>query len=65
MSNLGSSLGTAIAGTILVASPGNSAEAAALLTLAVIGLVGFAAATLLPRHVGPGVEPGVGATAIS
>jgi MFS family permease len=49
VSNLGSSLGTAIAGTILVAGLTNHAEAAALVTLAVIGLGGLVAAALLPR----------------
>ncbi|WP_343995342.1 MFS transporter, partial [Terrabacter terrae] len=49
VSNLGSSLGTAIAGTILVAGLTNSAEAAALIVLAALGVVGFAAAAFLPR----------------
>ena len=49
VSNLGSSLGTAIAGTILVAGLTKGGYAAAMITLAVIGLVGLAAATLLPR----------------
>ncbi|MFI8387718.1 hypothetical protein [Streptomyces sp. NPDC085540] len=48
-SNLGSSLGTAIAGTILVAGLTSGAYAAVLITLAVIGLVGLGAAVLLPR----------------
>ena len=54
VSNLGSSLGTAIAGTILVADLTHSAEAAALVTLAVVGLLGLGAAALLPRHQAPG-----------
>ncbi|MCE7002215.1 MFS transporter [Kibdelosporangium philippinense] len=49
VSNLGSSLGTAIAGTILVASFTSHAYAAAMITLAAIGLVGLAAAMFLPR----------------
>ena len=49
VSNLGSSLGTAIAGTILVAGLTNSAEAAALIVLAALGVVGLAAAAFLPR----------------
>ncbi|MEV5957910.1 MFS transporter [Streptomyces sp. NPDC051987] len=49
VSNLGSSFGTAIAGTILVAGLTKGAYAAAMLTLAVIGLAGLAAAALLPR----------------
>jgi MFS family permease len=52
VSNLGSSLGTAIAGTILVAavSSGNRAYVYAMLTLAFIGLIGLAAAWLLPGN---------------
>ncbi|GAA1978548.1 MFS transporter [Terrabacter lapilli] len=50
VSNLGSSLGTAIAGTILVAGLTSSAEAAALIVLAAIGLIGLVAAALLPRR---------------
>jgi MFS family permease len=50
VSNLGSSFGTAIAGTILVAavSRGNGAYAWAMFSLAVFGLVGLGAALLLP-----------------
>jgi MFS family permease len=52
VSNLGSSLGTAIAGTIVVAdaSAGNSSFAAAMIVLAVIGLIGLGAAMLLPHE---------------
>ncbi|MET7652556.1 MULTISPECIES: MFS transporter [unclassified Streptomyces] len=50
VSNLGSSFGTAIAGTILVAGLTKGAYAAAMITLAVLGLGGLAAAALLPRH---------------
>ena len=57
VSNLGSCLGTAIAGTILVAGLTKNAEAAALTTLAVIGLVGFVAAALLPRGMVPSAAP--------
>ncbi|MCX4807878.1 MFS transporter [Streptomyces sp. NBC_01214] len=53
VSNLGSSLGTAVAGTILVAGLTSGAYAAALITLAVIGLVGLAAAVLLPAKPPP------------
>ncbi len=49
VSNLGSSLGTAIAGTILVASLSKGGYAAAMIVLAVIGLAGLVAAALLPR----------------
>ena len=50
ISNLGSCLGTAIAGTILVASLTTGGYGAAMITLAGIGLVGLAAAMLLPRR---------------
>jgi MFS family permease len=50
VSNLGSSLGTAIAGTILVAGLTTHAYGAAMIVLAVIGLVGLAASILLPRE---------------
>ncbi|MFI2348446.1 MFS transporter [Streptomyces sp. NPDC019443] len=50
VSNLGSSLGTAVAGTILVSGLTTGAYAAAMITLAVIGLGGLAAAILLPRR---------------
>ena len=49
VSNLGSSFGTAIAGTILVANLNRNAYGVAMVVLAVIGLVGLAAAALLPR----------------
>ena len=50
VSNLGSSFGTAIVGTILVAdlAAGNAAYALAMGALALIALVGLAAATRLP-----------------
>ncbi|MFF2082414.1 MFS transporter [Nocardia sp. NPDC058176] len=47
-SNLGSSLGTALTGTILVAGLSSGAYAAAMITLAAVGLVGFIAASFLP-----------------
>jgi MFS family permease len=52
VSNLGSSLGTAIAGTVLVAtaSSGNRAYVYAMLTLAFIGLIGLVAAWMLPAN---------------
>ncbi|WP_371646111.1 MFS transporter [Streptomyces mirabilis] len=52
VSNLGSSFGTAIAGTILVAGLTKGAYAAAVITLAVFGLGGLAAAAFLPRETG-------------
>ncbi len=54
ISNLGSSLGTAIAGTILVAgltTPQRS-YALAMVALAALGLIGLLAAAYLPRDVG-------------
>jgi Na+/melibiose symporter-like transporter len=50
ISNLGSSLGTAIAGAILVASASKGGYAAAMITLAGLGLIGLAAAMFLPRR---------------
>ncbi|MFD9092419.1 MFS transporter [Streptomyces collinus] len=57
VSNLGSSFGTAIAGTILVSGLTKGAYAAAMLSLAVIGLAGLAAATRLPRQTAPTHTP--------
>ena len=59
VSNLGSSLGTAIAGTILVAGLSDHAYAAAMITLAVIGLAGLVAAAFLPRGTVPSAAPAV------
>jgi MFS family permease len=55
VSNLGSSFGTAIAGTILVSGlgTGNQAYALALATLVVIGLIGVGVALLLPSKLEP------------
>jgi MFS family permease len=56
VSNLGSSLGTAIAGTILVAGITKTPERAyglAMIVLAAVGLVGLAASLLLPRTPAP------------
>src|SRR4051794_23609849 len=49
VSNLGSSLGTAIAGTILVAGLSSHAYGAAMVVLAGVGVLGLVAAVLLPR----------------
>ncbi|MEV1022086.1 MFS transporter [Streptomyces sp. NPDC050264] len=54
VSNLGSSVGTAVAGTILVADPAVGPYAAALVVMGVIGLGGLGAAALLPRTPPPG-----------
>jgi len=48
VSNLGSSLGTAIAGTILVSGLTTHAYGAAMIVLGAIGLVGLVAAVFLP-----------------
>ncbi len=52
VSNLGSSFGTAIAGTILVSdlASGNTTYVIAMVVLAVLALVGLAAATRLPAQ---------------
>jgi MFS family permease len=54
ISNLGSSLGTAVAGTILVAdlATPHRAYGLAMAALAVVGLIGLAAAFLLPGNAG-------------
>jgi MFS family permease len=57
VSNLGSSFGTAIAGTILVSGLTTHAYAAAMIALAVTGLAGLTAAALLPRQTGPAAAP--------
>jgi MFS family permease len=55
VSNLGSSLGTAIAGTIVIAdaSAGNSSYVAAMVVLAGIALIGLAAAFFIPSQPHP------------
>ncbi len=60
VSNLGSSLGTAIAGTILVAGLADPKRSygIAMIVLAFIGLIGLGATVLLPRA---GPAPGIGA----
>jgi nitrate/nitrite transporter NarK len=52
VSNLGSSFGTAIAGTILVSSlaSGNGTYVAAMIVLAALALVGLAVAIFLPAN---------------
>jgi len=61
VSNLGSSFGTAIAGTILVSdlASGNDSYVLAMIVLAVLAIIGLAAATRLPRDGVPGapIEP--------
>jgi MFS family permease len=55
VSNLGSSLGTAVAGTILVSvvASGNRAYALAMVAVAVAGVIGLVAALLLPAKIEP------------
>jgi MFS family permease len=50
VSNLGSSLGTAIAGTILVSGLSDRSYGLAMVSLAVAGLIGLGAAMLLPTN---------------
>jgi hypothetical protein len=52
VSNLGSSFGTAIAGTILVSdlASGNDSYIVAMIVLAALALAGFVAATRLPAN---------------
>jgi MFS family permease len=58
ISNLGSTFGTAIAGTILVSAvaSGNRAYAAAMATLALFGVIGLVAALFLPSRLGRGAS---------
>jgi len=51
VSNLGSSLGTALVGSVLVSQtvPGNHVYASAIIVMIVIGVIGFGAALLIPR----------------
>jgi len=54
VSNLGSCLGTAIAGTILVAGITATPERAyglAMMALAVVGLIGLVASAMMPRKI--------------
>jgi hypothetical protein len=46
----GSSLGTAVAGTILVAGLDKGSYAAAMIVLAAIGLIGLGATMRVPAH---------------
>jgi MFS family permease len=53
VSNLGSSLGVAIAGSVIVGAAGNKPYASALIVVAAFALVGWVAAFLLPRKPAP------------
>ena len=59
VSNLGSSLGVALAGSVLAAEafPGNTTYAVSLIIMTVIAMIGFVAALLIPKDAKP-VEPG-------
>jgi MFS family permease len=59
VSNLGSTFGTAIAGTVLVAdiADGNHSYALAMVVLGVAGLIGLVAAVLLPSERSPVTAP--------
>jgi MFS family permease len=59
VSNLGSSFGTAIAGTILVSdlASGNTTYVIAMIVLAGLALIGLAAATRLPTQAGTTAAP--------
>ncbi len=57
VSNLGSSLGTAVAGTVLVISLDRSSYGAAMIVLGVIAIGGLTAAALLPSQPVPAEEP--------
>jgi MFS family permease len=61
ISNLGSSFGTAIAGTILVADigSGNGSYVAAMIVLAVLGLIGLGISFLLPANPLPSADADV------
>jgi MFS family permease len=57
VSNLGSSLGTAIAGTILVSGLSDQSYGLAMIALAVVGVIGLVAAMFLPANpVQPAVD---------
>jgi predicted MFS family arabinose efflux permease len=61
VSNLGSSFGTAIAGTILVSNlvSGNGTYVAAMIVLAVVALAGLGIATRLPSSPFPSADTDV------
>jgi predicted MFS family arabinose efflux permease len=62
ISNLGSSFGTAIAGTILISNlvSGNGTYVAAMIVLAAVALAGLAVATRLPANPLPTADSDVG-----
>jgi hypothetical protein len=60
VSNLGSSLGTALAGSVLVAAgtPGGRPFGLALATMLVITVIGLGLALALPKQTEPAAQPG-------
>jgi predicted MFS family arabinose efflux permease len=65
VSNLGSSLGVALAGSVLASEvlPGNKDFAFSLIIMTVIAMFGFVAAVLIPRDKGPaGAQPDAAAS---
>jgi predicted MFS family arabinose efflux permease len=65
ISNLGSSFGTAIVGTILVSdlAAGNGGYVAAMIVLAVLGLIGLGISFQLPTNPLPSADAGVSSQA--
>jgi predicted MFS family arabinose efflux permease len=58
VSNLGSTLGTAIAGTVLVLELTTHSYALAMVVLGVASLLGLGAALFLPDHIEPATDAG-------
>ena len=56
VSNLGSSLGVAIAGSVLVGAEGNNPYATSIIVVGAFAVVGWIAAFLLPRQPAPAAE---------
>jgi MFS family permease len=63
VSNLGSSFGTAIAGTILISdlASGNGTYVAAMILLGAVAVAGLGVSRFLPAHAAPAAEPDAGA----
>ena len=65
ISNLGSSLGTAVAGTILVSGLSDGAYGFAMATLAAIGIIGLVATLFLPAQPVPSTADGASGTQVA
>jgi MFS family permease len=65
VSNLGSSLGTAVAGTILVSGLSDGAYGFAMATLAAIGIIGLVATLFLPAQPVPSTADGASGTQVA